>query len=706
MLRFTTVANGIFAMGQLHPFPFMRPGRNPDPAPLLGSGEAKLPVGEDTPADSLRNETTVVKSLVTGSEYCRGKMASRAQDSIGEDPNIFPLRETNETTFSPCPSEDRAVGMAHYGTVKNEKSLQTTTETTTETRNDLRVDQDIPQESAHTNLDSQCSKKTTNGEILAEDVETINPEDSEVDTSEPDNVDSTKLLKKENDPDSSKEETEDTGLWGTHDAITIDPVAVPPVGDGCKALTEGMEPATTGESGLRKVNETETKTDSNTPDEERNILETEKESGNSNDDIEDEERKGLLVFSEVGPDPECPATANSQQPHSLMEDQLESDEEDIYGSDSNYNSSKILEQDLENEDPEIIGTGDISKADSLVDTPYDTISCTPAEITIDQAGATLLPLCHPITARGQVKGSTGSEADRSIDLATAEPLPHDSSDSFSVSEDSYLFSGSSSNELEKLQIEVTDHLEKAKRMGGSLVAKWIDEFGVQREKSVEADELPDEVAMEAGIKNEEGDGDHGEAEDGIEEYGTEYMGDGGDNEDEDGDNDEQMEEIVARIALEHDWGKEKHAHTVGTSSEEAKETTFESDSFATDENEDTTDRDEGEEKFEENVKVIMKRVYEKELSVVDEEEDEEGDGDEKDEASEEVEEAGNSSDDGEDSKFREPIGVTGNCNEKTGVDLEEIGMRSNVDKSTGQEKEKEDEPKESVSLETELGVEV
>jgi hypothetical protein len=71
------------------------------------------------------------------------------------------------------------------------------------------------------------------------------------------------------------------------------------------------------------------------------------------------------------------------------------------------------------------------------------------------------------------------------DEKTLGLLEADSNDSFSLSIESSLFVGSTQDELEKLQIEVTNQLEKAKADGGSFTAKWIDQFGIKMEKRSE-----------------------------------------------------------------------------------------------------------------------------------------------------------------------------------------------------------------------------
>ncbi|KAH8153696.1 uncharacterized protein LAJ45_02509 [Morchella importuna] len=82
------------------------------------------------------------------------------------------------------------------------------------------------------------------------------------------------------------------------------------------------------------------------------------------------------------------------------------------------------------------------------------------------------------------------------DEKTLGLLEADSNDSFSLSSESSLFVGSTRDELEKLQIEVTNQLEKAKADGGSFTTKWMNQFGIKMEKRSEVGIKPD---FEAGV---------------------------------------------------------------------------------------------------------------------------------------------------------------------------------------------------------------
>lgn len=82
------------------------------------------------------------------------------------------------------------------------------------------------------------------------------------------------------------------------------------------------------------------------------------------------------------------------------------------------------------------------------------------------------------------------------DEKTLGLLEADSNHSFSLSSESSLFVGSTQDELEKLQIEVTNQLEKAKADGGSFTTKWMNQFGIKMEKRSEVSVKPD---SEAGV---------------------------------------------------------------------------------------------------------------------------------------------------------------------------------------------------------------
>ncbi|KAI5851394.1 hypothetical protein DFP73DRAFT_610503 [Morchella snyderi] len=80
------------------------------------------------------------------------------------------------------------------------------------------------------------------------------------------------------------------------------------------------------------------------------------------------------------------------------------------------------------------------------------------------------------------------------DEKTPGLLQADNNDSFSLSSSSSLFLGSTKDELEKLQVEVINQLEKAKADGGPFTAKWMDQFGIKIEKRSEIGIKPDSKA--------------------------------------------------------------------------------------------------------------------------------------------------------------------------------------------------------------------
>lgn len=264
----------------------------------------------------------------------------------------------------------------------------------------------------------------------------------------------------------------------------------------------------------------------------------------------------------------------------------------------------------------VLETSDLSKTGPLIDTPYDTMASTPEEATFGEAETKLLSLGHlMMPTQDQIS------------------LPHGSSnDSFSVSDDSYLFCDSTKGELVKLQMEVEDHLEQAKKKGGLLVARWIDESGVKREKRVEVDDLENnKVIKKEGINNNDDDESEGEDKsdgDGvgedelIEVFEFEYPGEGEDDEHED---DEEMEKLLAWIALEDAKGeknmklKDKDFSSIIIDSNKAQITEIM----------DAINSDKGSTSEQGGIEAAMRTIVEKELSVVDEEDDEEEDDNEK-----------------------------------------------------------------------------
>lgn len=268
---------------------------------------------------------------------------------------------------------------------------------------------------------------------------------------------------------------------------------------------------------------------------------------------------------------------------------------------------------------ETLETESLPKVEFPADMLYDTLVFTPGEITPEKSGVTLTSLDHPATlGQGQIKVVTENAPSDYLDVAVAESLPHDSNnDYFSVSDDSYLFCGSTGDELEKLQMEVKDHLEQAERQGGMLVARWVDESGIKK--------AIDELDKEAGVNNlaenqelngngEEGCGEEDIGEDErIEIFEFEYVDDGEDSEDEDGEIDQEMEKILAWIALED----AKVEAAVQSSQAMVK-----FDKGRIEEIVETNDSDDREEIVRKEETVVATRVVvEKELSVVNEEDE-------------------------------------------------------------------------------------
>lgn len=262
--------------------------------------------------------------------------------------------------------------------------------------------------------------------------------------------------------------------------------------------------------------------------------------------------------------------------------------------------------------------------------PYDTLVCTPKKVALDGSRTVLLPIGHPaVPSQSQTKATTESVSDYYLDIAVAESLPHDSSnDSFSVSDDSYLFSGSTKDELEKLQMEVKDHLEQAERQG-LLVSRWGDDSRIKKKKidrlneedeasNLAGDQGPLNYSYEKGCEEEEG-SDHDER---IEVFEFEYVDDCEDSGDDDGEIDQEMDKILAWIALED----AKAEATMQSSKAMVK--------FDKSRIEELVDTDGDDEEGTEEIVVATRLVVEKELSVVDEEESEDDDGAELEEENE------------------------------------------------------------------------
>lgn len=260
------------------------------------------------------------------------------------------------------------------------------------------------------------------------------------------------------------------------------------------------------------------------------------------------------IFTPSEPKPETLTDEHTQ--HGFTEDTIDIDYENIYGPGSTEISSNTSKSSVKSEN--IIGSDDLSEVEFLADSPCDTISCTHEKITIDKAGKILPPLSdHIVPTQGKSKAAAKIYSGDHPDMAVAKSPPNDSSNnSFSVSDDSYLFCGSTKHELEELQIEVKDHLDQAKKKGGLLVAKWVDEFSIRREKRLGTGDkarISKVTEDNEGVNSEDGeDGNEEENDDegeGVEIYELEFADDGEGNEDDE-EIDEEMEKILAWIALE------------------------------------------------------------------------------------------------------------------------------------------------------------
>lgn len=191
---------------------------------------------------------------------------------------------------------------------------------------------------------------------------------------------------------------------------------------------------------------------------------------------------------------------------------------------------------------------DYPGAGSLVDMP-----CTVEQIPLDESGAT----GHSTQQyRGQVQTAGGATSDYYLDIAVAESPPHyNSNNSFSISDDSSLFSGSTQGDIEKLQMEVKDHLEQAEKQGALLVARWASEFAMKKEIGG----IDKEGRANNPVENHNGggEGESEECEEGqngndgrVKVFEFEYVDDCEDSGDEDGEIDQEMDKILAWIALE------------------------------------------------------------------------------------------------------------------------------------------------------------
>lgn len=318
------------------------------------------------------------------------------------------------------------------------------------------------------------------------------------------------------------------------------------------------------------------------------------------------------------------------QQSEFIEDRSESDCEDIYrfypANTSNNTISFFMHS------GETAKTSDLPNVKPSVDILYDALACASKEVAPDGSRTVLLPLGHTtVLGQSQTKATTEGVSDYYLDIAVAESLPHDSSnDSFSVSDDSYLFSGSTKDELEKLQMEVKDHLEQAERGGGLLIARWGDDSRIKKKidglneeaDNIAGDQGPLNYNYEKGSEKEKG-SDHDEI---IEVFEFEYVDHCEDSGNDDGEIDQEMEKILAWIALED----AKAEATMQSSKAMAK--------FDKSRIEELIDIDgndeEGTEKGEDMTVVATRLVVEKELRAADEEGSGDDNGDELEEESE------------------------------------------------------------------------
>lgn len=322
----------------------------------------------------------------------------------------------------------------------------------------------------------------------------------------------------------------------------------------------------------------------------------------------------VTILSEIDPGS---ITGKHIQQHEFIDDRLDSGCEYMYRFGTTNTGGNATNFPLHSGETPTIN--DLPNVEFSVDIPYDTLVCTPEEITLDESGATLLPIGHPTAPdQGQTKAATENASDYYLDIAVAESLPHDSSnDSFSVSDDSCLFSGSTKGELEKLQMEVKDHLEQAERQGGLLVVQWADDSGTKKIDRFDEEEGTNNLTGNQGALNDnDGEGCEGEESDRderIEVFEFKYVDHCEDSGDDDGEIDQVINKILAWIALED----AKVEATMNSSKVMAK-----FDKGRIEEIVDTDSNDEETRKREETT-IATRIVVEKELSVVHEEEDEE-----------------------------------------------------------------------------------
>lgn len=283
----------------------------------------------------------------------------------------------------------------------------------------------------------------------------------------------------------------------------------------------------------------------------------------------------------------------------------------------------------------------LSSVRSVVDMPYDTLVCAPEQVTVDKSRATLPPIGN-FTAQdqGQIQTATEAPSDYYLDIAMVESPPHDSSnDSFLVSDDSSLFSGSTKHELQKLQIEVKDHLEQAERQGGLLIARWMGESGIKKTIGEIEEEDGTNSPVENQNSHDEDDSEECENDERIEVFEFEYVDDCKDSGDEDGEIDQEMDKILAWIALEDAKAMQSTASQAMVQFDEGR----------IEEVRDTDNSDDEEGVETKDTKTAAVRIFvDKKLSVVDEEDDED-----------DVAEEGNKEQRGVEAKGKEKAGGDG-----------------------------------------------
>lgn len=310
------------------------------------------------------------------------------------------------------------------------------------------------------------------------------------------------------------------------------------------------------------------------------------------------------------------------QQSEFIEDRPESDCEDIYRFDPANTSRNTTNSPMHS--GETAKTSDLSIVELPVDIPYDALVCAPKEAALDGSRTVLLPLGHTtVLGQSQTKATTESASDYYLDIAVAESLPHDSNNnSFSVSDDSSLFSGSTKDELERLQMEVKDHLEQAERQGGLLVAQWGDDSRIKKKNERLKEEAKDLSGDQGSLnynyeKGSEEEGiDHDERIE-VFEFGYDDHWDSGN---DDGEIDQEMEKILAWIALED----AKAEATMQSSKDMVKFDKSRIEELVDTDGDDKEETGEGKDM----IVVAARLVVEKELSTADEEGSEDDNSDE------------------------------------------------------------------------------